>query len=154
MFSGFYDNIRAGNPEFYSQYPRTWNTTLPGMLTSFGIGSLLSGFLAGILIYKVVNEKELNPGILGTFPALVWALLWGSILGVMTIFFKEYIDDGTLIIIIPIFAMIFGGLIVSGLATILLEKKYDFSATTKEKKSLAIGWAACSLIGVIVAMFF
>lgn len=153
LFSGFYDRIRAGNPTFYSNYPRTWDTTLPGMLTTYGIGSLLGGFLAGLLIYRILNKKELSMGALGILPALAWGLLWGGVLAVMTLPLEEYMDDDTLIITIPILALIFGGL-VSRIAARLLEKKYSFSATKKAKRSIAALWAVCSLFGVIVAMVF
>ena len=148
LFAYLYDRKRALNPEFYSNYPRHWSTTLPGMMTAYGIGALLSGFIAGLIIYRIMNRKKLSIGFWGILPALGWAILWLAVLQPLS-----FTDDGTLIIAIPILGIFFS-VLFSRISIWLLCKKYKFQGTSKQKKLVSVGWAACSLLGSFVAMAF
>ena len=148
LFAYLYDRRRALNPEFYSNYPRQWSSTLPGMMTAYGVGALLGGFIAGLIIYRIMNRKKISIGFWGIFPALGWAILWLAVLQPLS-----FTDDGTLIIAIPILGILFS-ILFSRISIWLLCRKYKFSATSKEKKLVAIGWAMCSLVGSFMAMAF
>lgn len=150
LFSSFYDQKRALNPGFYAQYPRTWDTMLFGMVTIYTIGALVGGFLAGLFLYRLLNQQKLSLQAWATLPAVGWFLLWGGTLWAMTLPVR-FMDDGTLIIAIPLFAMTFGAL-VARLATWALEKKHGFIASAQSKKRVSICWAVCGLLGVIVAL--
>lgn len=117
-------------------------------MSAYSVGAILGGFLAGLLVYRVLKQKQLSIGIWGIIPALIWALLWSAVLVPLS-----YTDDGTLIILIPVLGLIFG-VLLSRLGIGLLCKKYSFSVTAKERKLVAISWAVCALMATVVAMAF
>ena len=94
LFSQFYDTKRALNPGFYANYPRTWDTTLLGMTVMYTVGALVGGFLAGLIMYRILDRKELKLGGFGIATALAWLILWGGSMWGLT-FPIDLMDDGT-----------------------------------------------------------
>jgi len=150
LFSQFYDAKRALSPEFYANYPRTWDSTLLGMTTIYTLGALVGGFLAGLIMYRILGQKGLKPGGIGVLTAVAWFVLWGVSMWGMTLP-VGLMDDGTLLIVIPILALVFGAL-VARITTGILSKKSADAFTPKQRKAVATVWALCAVLSIVVAL--
>lgn len=150
LMSKFYDTKHALNPEFYAAYPRQWWSTLSGLTITFTMGALIGGFVAGLLLYRLLNIKKFSLGIGGVVPTFAWALFWVALLGILTVDIQGIgMDDGTIFISIYILGPIFAAAL-SFYVIKFFKKTYDLEVTTKQRSLAAVYWALCTGLSLLL----
>jgi hypothetical protein len=150
LLSRFYDIKRSLNPEFYAEYPRQWWSTLTGLTVTFAIGALIGGFIAGLLLYRILDRKQLTLGMTGVLFVFTWALFWMALLGILTIDIQGMgMSDDTIFIAMYILSPVFAAS-MSYFVLYFIKKKYDLQITKKQNITLGLYWAGCAVLGLIV----
>lgn len=156
FFSNYYAQKQILNPQWYEQYPLGFDATFAGMTIMYSSGALIGGFLAGFSLYLVLGTKDLTLNGLAAIPAVGWLLLMGVSMWGLTFPVKS-MDDGTLLIAVPVMAVLYGALL-AWLTLKALSRKHDKEFSTAKIRSAAIGWGvsgfASFFIAMIVAEFF
>ncbi|MDQ2090074.1 zinc ribbon domain-containing protein [Marimonas arenosa] len=146
LFMGyFWEENRLRHAEFFDRYGYDpgWGYTLPGAAVGFGLGGLLGGFVAGVILCKAVPRVCTGIRTRAIIVTLLWLVGWAVAIGspAMTFLSGYSVSDDTLL-----FLSFGAALVVSILAAQVALYARAGSPPDLRRLVVTLGWIGAAIM--------